>query len=57
LYRGSFGNLVAATQDELAPAAAAAAAAAHRPAEVHGVLHKLTAAEMAALSSMEHAYW
>jgi hypothetical protein len=24
---------------------------------VHGVLHKLTAAEMAALAGMEHEYW
>jgi hypothetical protein len=27
------------------------------PAAVHGVLHKLTAADMAALSGMEYEYW
>jgi hypothetical protein len=60
--RGGFGNLMPAEQAELAspaPAAAAAAtaAAASGPCEVHGVLHKLTAAEMAALAGMEHEYW
>jgi hypothetical protein len=55
--RGGFGNLMAAEQAELAPAAAAAAAAASGPCEVHGVLHKLTAAGMAALAGMEHEYW
>lgn len=50
-HRGGFGNVVPVDAADSSSTATAA------PDEVHGVLHRLTAAELCTLMNMEHEYW